>query len=155
MRSKKIRTCVFETNSSSTHSICVAKNQTLTFPKQVEFELGEFGWGESTLSCISSKASYLYTGIVYMGHEVEKSLDIIKSVLNDKGVESIFQPESGGYIDHGSDLEDFINDLLSDPDKLLNYLFSDLSFVLTGNDNSDSNVEIDVLYDHIEYYKGN
>ena len=41
---KKIRQSVFETNSSSTHSICIATDTTIDFPKSLHFEFGEFGW---------------------------------------------------------------------------------------------------------------
>jgi hypothetical protein len=41
---KQIRKGVFETNSSSTHSICIAKDDGLTIPKSLHFDFGEFGW---------------------------------------------------------------------------------------------------------------
>jgi hypothetical protein len=60
----KIRQGVFETNSSSTHSICIAKKAELNIPKHVYFDFGEFGWECDTLRSLSKKASYLYTGLI-------------------------------------------------------------------------------------------
>ncbi len=41
-----------------------------------------------------------------------------------------------GYIDHGGELEEFIEELLSDGDKLVRFISGGLVF--TGNDNSDA-----------------
>lgn len=41
-----------------------------------------------------------------------------------------------GYIDHGSELTDFVDELLNDEDKLVRFLSRGLVF--TGNDNSDT-----------------
>ena len=57
---KQIRKGVFETNSSSTHSICIAKDAELTIPQSLHFSFGEFGWECDTLYSVSEKASYLY-----------------------------------------------------------------------------------------------
>ena len=41
----KVRKNVFETNSSSTHSICVTKNNIVDEKQNhIEFTIGEFGW---------------------------------------------------------------------------------------------------------------
>jgi hypothetical protein len=50
---------------------------------------------------------------------------------------------------------DFLNAVCEDENKLMSYLFSDLSFIITGNDNDDEDVDINVDYAHDEYYKGN
>lgn len=157
---KNIRQNVFETNSSSTHSICIAKNVELDIPKEIYFQFGEFGWEEDRLNSMSEKASYLYTAIKY--NSFDGAMDKIIETLKRNGVEKIELEESdendtwgGGYIDHGGQLCDFIDEILDDEEFLLNYLFSPLSFVLTGNDNSGTDVSINVKYDHDEFYKGN
>ena len=58
-----------------------------------------------------------------------------------------------GYIDHGREAEDFVKAVCSDEDTLLHYLFSDKSYVKTGNDNDDEDVDIHVDYPHKEFYK--
>jgi len=154
---KKIRKGVFETNSSSTHSICIAVDTELNIPKSIHFEFGEFGWEYDTLYSVSEKASYLYTAIV---NYKEEDLERFIKILENKNIEVTKEERSGkyfdtGYIDHGYELNKFVNDLLADEDRLMNYLFSDLSFIITGNDNDDEDVSINISYPHIEYYKGN
>jgi hypothetical protein len=167
---KKIRQGVFETNSSSTHSICIAKEAELTLPKSLAFTFGEFGWGYDRLSSTGEKASYLYTGLMANGKKDE--CDTIFDVLRSKGIEvaaeePIYEKytyegsngkeyiENGGHVDHSDELSDFLNAVCNDENKLMNFLFSDLSFILTGNDNDDTDVDINVSYAHDEYFKGN
>lgn len=171
---KKIRQNVFETNSSSTHSICIAKNVELSLPKSIYFQFGEFGWECDTLYSTGEKASYLYTGMIANGRK-DDFFDKIVKIIESKGIEveceePIYKDnsyewqgkkveytsvENGGYVDHSDELSTLENALLADEDKLMNYLFSDLSFIITGNDNDDSDVDINVEYAHDEFYKGN
>lgn len=167
---KKIRKNVFETNSSSTHSICIAKDVELTMPESLHFEFGEFGWECNTLYSVYEKASYLYTGLI--ANERKKDFDKILDVLKNKGIdvsaeEPIYKKytykgseskkyvENGGYVDHSDQLIYFLNAICENEDNLMNYLFSELSFIITGNDNDDNDVEITVSYAYDEYYKGN
>lgn len=167
---KQIRKGVFETNSSSTHSICIAKDVELTIPKSLYFSFGEFGWECRTLYSVSEKASYLYTGLMNNGRK--KDVDKIIQLLKHKGIdvtaeEPLYKKytyddndggeyiENGGYVDHSGDMKDFLNAVCEDENKLMSYLFSDLSFIITGNDNGYENVDINVDYAHDEYYKGN
>ena len=39
-----VRQSVFETNSSSMHSICIAKQNNYDIPSTLHFDFGEFGW---------------------------------------------------------------------------------------------------------------
>jgi len=174
MKTTQIRQGVFETNSSSTHSICIAKDATLTIPKSLAFCFGEFGWECDTLSSVGVKASYLYTGLTQCDRQ--EDIDKIAAILSSKGISVAFEEpvyktsswknsdgdivehrycDNGGYVDHANDLGDFLNAILADEDKLMSYLFSDLSFIITGNDNDDQDVDIQVSYPHDEYYKGN
>ncbi len=151
---KKIRHNVFETNSSSTHSICIAKDVEVELPESIKFIQGEFGWEYDTLGTNNKKASYLYTAFNYVDRQ--EDFKKIVAVLESKGVEVIIEEdEFDGYIDHIYDLEEMLDGLLENEDQLLSYLFSDLSFIITGNDNSDNDVEIKVDYPFTEYYKGN
>lgn len=167
---KQIRKGVFETNSSSTHSICIAKNVELTIPKSLHFSFGEFGWEIDTLYSVGEKASYLYTGL--MANRRDEDFENIMLVLKNKGIdvtadEPIYKKytydgsdggeyiDNGGYVDHSYEMGDFLNAICEDESKLMNYLFSELSFIITGNDNDDEDVDINVDYAHDEYYKGN
>jgi hypothetical protein len=167
---KSIRRNVFETNSSSTHSMCITKNNILDQKQnELSFRIGEFGWETDMLISPEEKAAYLYTALI-----IRNKLDLLQKVKEYLIMNSIqfdMQPpqydddydESSdyrflkyGYIDHSDELDDFIEGACEDENKLMRFLFSSESFIKTGNDNSsDCNTEIDVDYDHEEYYKGN
>jgi hypothetical protein len=162
---KQIRQGVFETNSSSTHSICIAKDVKLSIPKNIHFSFGEFGWERDTLSSIQEKASYLYTGMMYINPQ---GMDKIIETLQKNGVEvtrempimvtyksGIDYIDNGGYVDHAGCLAPFLTAILESEERLLSFLFSDLSFIITGNDNDDCDVDINVKYPYEEFYKGN
>ena len=55
-----------------------------------------------------------------------------------------------GCIDHGSELTDFVDELLTDEDKLVRFLSRGLVF--TGNDNSDTEERCFIKRD-TEYFK--
>lgn len=155
---KKTRQGVFETNSSSTHSICVAQDLELKLPGSIHFEFGEFGWEHSTLDTISDRASYLYTGM-YGNSKQAEFAELVK-LIESKGVTVTMEEVGGsywenGYVDHAGDLGDFIDTVIENEDTLMNFLFSDLSFIRTGNDNDESDVSINVSYPHSTFYKGN
>ena len=63
----QIRRGVFETNSSSVHSISIIKDDFKgSLPKQFIIDCdGEFGCEVDTFDDSSSKAAYLYQAIVY------------------------------------------------------------------------------------------
>ena len=63
----QIRRGVFETNSSSVHSISIIKDEFKgSLPKKFTIDCnGEFGWEVDTYDCPISKAAYLYQAILY------------------------------------------------------------------------------------------
>lgn len=145
---RQIRQGVFETNSSSTHAICISKNHdtsNLKLPDTVAFTHGEFGWECETLRNVWEKASYLYEAILgtYGENGAEEKIDHVKEVLSKYGVAYAFEPCSDkywddGYIDHvgQDDMPEWLENMMSDDDALLTYLFGD-AFVVTGNDNGE------------------
>lgn len=170
---KHIRSSVFETNSSSVHAICIPKNDNVYVPKEVYFGHGEFGWSERLLSTLLDKAAYLNEAINSLEYdESEKFREKLCYILKRHKIDVTFENNvyeiysSGhsyyhsGYIDHSVCLYDWIVDLLNDEDKLMRYLFSNDSVVITGNDNSDNELMGEVLKDKPDskydiYYKGN
>ena len=151
---RQIRSSVFETNSSSTHAICITKDNFVNKRDYVEFEFGEFGWENRTYSSLHSKASYLITAIFTAGgiEYTDEKLQKLKDILDENGIgydipkaitkswdwgdRTEFYYSVDGYIDHSHDTEEFVNAVLSDSDKLMRYLFGD-SMIITGNDNGD------------------
>lgn len=141
----QIRKGTFETNSSSTHSICISKAPVTAYPKRIIFTPGQFGWETDQ---VTDTASYLFTAILeicYGDEDMKKSyMDNITRILESHGVEAVFvEPKSRNswdnyYIDHSDELNGFVKMLLkNDGDMLLRFLFSYDSCVYTGNDNSD------------------
>lgn len=131
----QIRHSIFETNSSSVHAICISRKKPVHFPARVDFYIGEYGWE----SGYPDRADYIYTAALQLDR-----YDFIRymmETLESHGISCTFEePDDNAYfyaIDHGAELSELINALYSSKDLLLRYLFSDASFVETGNDNSD------------------
>lgn len=140
MQTINIRTGVFETNSSSTHSICVAKNVDIYLPKEIHFEFGSFGSEYKKLDTIKEKASFLYTAffnIDDIGGMNKIFLLLNKMKINIKVEKPRYEsgyigPTNGGYIhDMTSEIHTFLKEITK-KDNLLNYLFSPLSYVVSG-----------------------
>lgn len=128
----KVRSGVFETNSSSTHSLVLSSDMTNMMepplPDSVLNEgvlhvfSGEFGWERETYYDVSSKLSYLYTDAMRNRYDDdEEKVDpndpeliednsklklLVDAVKEYAGVGVIFHKENGtypfGYIDHQS-----------------------------------------------------
>ena len=158
---KQIRQNVFETNSSSTHSLCITKRYFLNNLKShVDFRLMDFGWEYEEIRDVDTKAAYLYTALC--NNEEHDLILMIADTLRKNGITYSFEnPESSkyggckGYIDHYDDLSGQLDKICTDENMLLRFLFSSESFIITGNDNSDDDVNIYVSYPHDEIYKGN
>lgn len=154
---RTIRRGVFESNSSSTHSIAISKEKIPNVAgRHVYFGAGEYGWEKG---CVGDTASYLHTAIVDSSTpaQYEERINKIKEILDRYGVQYEFAPveykkseynpnyeyiefASPHYrwasVDHAGECADMINALLSNEDLLIRYLFGD-SCIYTGNDNSD------------------
>lgn len=150
---RQIRRSCFETNSSSTHAICITKND---YKKRdyIEFAFGDFGWEFDIYSDMHSRASYLITAIFNSDMDyADEKLQQLKDILDSNNIEytipepkvdswtyggeTIYYYDIDGYIDHAGETREFVETVLSDSDKLFRYLFGD-SMVITGNDNSDT-----------------
>lgn len=131
---KQLRRGVFETNSSSTHSICISKEKPTHIPSEIWFRFGEYGWERGVAD---SEADYLYTAMHEMGMEDE--IERLGNILEKHGITCHFarsRREWGdGYVDHCEDLRELIDALLADEDLLFRYLFSSDTTIYTGNDN--------------------
>ena len=158
---RTVRNGIFETNSSSVHVIAISKEEPKKPPSSIVFGHGEFGWEFSYYSDSYSKANYFNEAIQAMcgnkywndeekrKEEVKAIQDKIIACLAERGIEAVFEPDiyeqyesmryyESGYIDHGTELIGWVNELLEDTDKLIRFLFSSDSYVETGNDNVDS-----------------
>ena len=143
----KIRHKVFETNSSSTHSISIDTNNIglmeILFPDDegnIVLNGGEFGWCHETFYAAVDKASYMAIYAQEWGGPnkdqfIETLKNVIKVQTGAKDVIFNFTDESS-YIDHQS-VENHDYDYLFEDERLLRlFIFSKNSFLRTGNDNS-------------------
>ena len=172
-----IRHGLFETNSSSTHAICIAKkNDNLVIPQSLDFILNDFGWDEHFYYDVEDKASYFYTALYNSYDEdIKKNFESIKNhiyeVLGKAGCECWFdraRPSEwgkwmeSGYIDHQNEIDPLIHKLIKNDKMLFRFLFSPDSFVVTGNDNNywfddwEENFDRSEAADKVDvFYKGN
>lgn len=153
---RQIRKGVYETNSSSTHAICITKKnvENNVIPNHIDFCIGEYGWEFEEYKDIYNKASYLITAILSFEKEyADEKLEQLKSILNSYGItytlpdvkvqatewdgKTCYYYDIDGYIDHIGELKPLLDDLLSDSDKLFRFLFGE-SLLITGNDNGDA-----------------
>lgn len=151
-----IRNNLFETNSSSVHAICIGKNNVHDIPNTLYFKFGEYGWEQRYLCDPEDLASYLYTAIYECNtniDDIEEYKNYIYEVLGKYDCECRFEEPTydkygwldNGYIDHGYELKEWLDGLRHSEKKLLRYLFSPYSYIVTTNDNT---------YDLEEYLDG-
>lgn len=177
---EQIRIGVFETNSSSIHTITVSRKPVTVSDitaRTVQFHLGCFGWGPEKYDTLEDRASYLWT-LACCGtfEEAELHRKFIESALRFVGVECEFDAikskqsswnnsnyvvaEDGKYfyIDHSESFDEFADLIFTDQDFLLRFLFGN-SVIYTFNDNDDYDVWLSaVASDDIDsdtYEKGN
>jgi len=148
----KTQRLVFESNSSSSHSISIASvgklDQTISADDDniIRIRCGEYGWEFETYSQARDKASYLATYLMNESGEKAKTLRekfiwVVKNFTGAKSVEILPCKEKGwdggfsyGYIDHRS-MDVAENILNKGADGILRFIFSSQSILKTGNDN--------------------
>lgn len=144
------RVSVFETNSSSSHSIHISDEialyDTTLIPNTegiIELEGGEFGWEWARFNDAKTKANY--AAVLESGANRELLIKAIKEQTGAKEV--VFKTGEWSYIDHES-----VN-LISEIDsveKMKNWIFNPNTWLVTGNDNSKGPFNI---YDFPTYDK--
>lgn len=147
-----VRTGVFETNSSSSHSLCFGKTTNINFypPEVVNVEPGEFGWGYETLTTLPQKLSYIITSIANYDDNVRDFDDLLESKYFIWLKEMLFEFSfvvvnlqkndfvNIGYVDHQS--TDILNDFWSEEESefkenMKKILFDDNCYIEISNDN--------------------
>jgi hypothetical protein len=142
---KLIRNGVFETNSSSSHSISIA-DETKQFvldtlyPDQngvITLNGGEFGWEWFKHNDAETKANYAAQALGLNSSLV----DVIKEQT---GASEVIIDVEDGYIDHDS-----YGLVPTNKEELRNFIFNKNSWLFGGNDNS----EPDPTFYHVPEYK--
>ena len=155
---QQVRKSVFETNSSSSHSLTLAKGDLVGQPFSSEvlrigtlmLEKGEFGWGWRRFYETDEKVQYLFTQLfrddIPQGDAAavtaelrgsEPRFDMLCRVIKDHtGLEVQVVPGSEGYVDHESVSVGM--ELFRSENDLKQFLFSPESCIETGNDNESA-----------------
>lgn len=130
-----IRIEVFETNSSSTHSFCIAKNTDClmdTIPLDTNNNItltgGEFGWGWEKYNDALTKANYC----VQDGFDRELLSEVIKEQTGAENIIFLEEDIKNGYIDHKSV---GTTSKINNKEELRQFIFNPKSWLYIGNDN--------------------
>lgn len=153
---KNIRSEVFETNSSSTHSIAIANDADGILDTLVPDDMGtvilaggEFGWSWDKFNDAYTKANYCAVDAKNNPAKIRMLIDAITQHTGAKKVSIII--DNNSYIDHqsvGTSVDAF-----ADLDVLINFIFNPKSWLFTGNDNEHPppnfyDVSSDIVYTH-------
>lgn len=151
----QIRYNIFETNSSSSHSLTIAEYKEGQLLDTLYPDYGttdtltvgsdEFGWDWATFDDAATKLSYcaIYVRDWVEGDDQPKFFDILTKVIQEHtGIKNIIYPyEKGdytdytGYIDHQSVEDRDLDYLFENPELLRQFIFNPESTLRTGNDN--------------------
>ena len=138
---KQIRQSVFETNSSSMHSLTIQGKDMVEFKVKTDelrpwnVSYGEFGWGYDKLNTPEEKLSYLITEY----QDDEEMIDMINEAL----IEYTGSPLSikirrndwypKGHIDHQS--QGMIREYITDKQSIIDIVFNRECTIIIDNDN--------------------
>lgn len=158
---RTVRYNAFETNSSSTHTMLIPAERPEAVPKCVSFRFDSFGWGTGD----ANPRDYLYTAIYcyYTQEEAEEKVNTIKHALDAVGIYYDFEEPKfdsytlsngevdryldNGSIDHSDDLGEFLDEVFSSDDTLVNFIVGGI--VGTGNDNTELHNPAEDFYDSL------
>jgi len=145
MKKKLIRSDVFETNSSSSHSVSIG-NETKEFvldtiyPDQngnITLTGGEFGWDWFKHNDAITKANYAAVASNYNSGLKDILIEVLTEQTGADNIIFAFSDESDdenwSYIDHDS-----VNVCPINKYELKNFIFNKNSWLFGGNDNSEA-----------------
>jgi hypothetical protein len=149
---QQIRQKVFETNSSSSHSLVMESSQMIPAALTkaqlregvVSIRLGDYGWQYERLYRPLNKASYLLTYLVgstnwqtteEVCEEFPGAQMLVDAFRNRFGVALKFEP-SYGYVDHEATEHGVADVVFQDQAVLESFLFDEAQYIQLGNDNS-------------------
>lgn len=152
----QIRKGVFETNSSSTHTIAIDKSDIdkNKLPKSVHFGINSFGWDFSTSN---STAEYLWTAILGFLSCSEQTVKVKDKELDLDDVINIIQTEFNKYgietsFDLAIDAGMYFNSGRQFGNKVYDYPQAIFYVDYTGDDGVDHGSE---LHSFVEYMLSN
>ena len=135
---KTTRKSIFETNSSSSHSLSLGSLTEEIVPDDTECQIvlgdGEYGWAYEDFGEWLDKADYI---TVDAGENSDR-LELIESVIKEKYPKAQIKFVTDGYIDHDSDGTFWYS--YGTRDEVRTFIFGDGGFS-TGNDNDEGSQE--------------
>lgn len=171
----QIRKNVFETNSSSSHSLHITRGEAAAAPFSAEVlrtgvypvTLGDYHWEWGRYYTLAKKLDYMCSAIAAAGkfsecetcddaREFVPEFRILDDLVREKtGVRitlpSVGHASRGASIDHQS--ENLPWAVLKDKERLETLLFSEKSYIQTGNDNDSPPVTIATDCGTVHYYQ--
>ncbi len=149
MTKQLIRNGVFETNSSSTHSVSVTVDPDTVLDGYAPDDDGiirlhgmQFGWEVENYDDVYTKMVYALQYLTYINNPeyIQQFYDVVKEHTGASDIIidnfDLRKFEYGyGYIDHQSVDDSDINSVFFDRDKLKMFIFSSKSVLHTDNDN--------------------
>jgi len=135
---KTIRNNIFETNSSSSHSISIRynpfikDNSLVPYNGEIRIDTGEFGWEWKKYNDAYTKASYFLTRFKHDESMLEMLKEVISKNCENCSIVLEIDDYQNGYIDHQS--TNTLDDIISS-DELENFIFNKNCWLYLGNDN--------------------
>jgi len=147
---KIVRRGVFETNSSSSHSLSLAREDQefvldTIYPDQngvISIIGQEFGWGWDKYNDARTKLAYAFQDSHENDHELIKRV-----VRKQTGATEVNFDEDSGYIDH--DGVGTTADIRGGEEDMRNFIFNKNSWLYIGNDNTNP----DPTFYHVPEFK--
>lgn len=143
-----IRRNVFETNSSSSHSISIKSNSGELTPNYIYIdednimhtEFGEFGWGYETYTDQSNKLSYVVTMMGALSGTYDESLyeygpfiHLKEDLIEYTGCSDLVIDSFDGYVDHQS-VCNIVEDYC-EVENYINFIYNSNIKLIIDNDN--------------------
>jgi hypothetical protein len=170
MHKIQIRKSVFETNSSSSHSLTLGKGDLAAQPLPphilregvICLSAGEYGWEWHRYYSVQGKLRYLLTQVTngQVPDDIEElcqdneRVAMLRDVVKEHTGCSIIVTHSSGHIDHQSAMGDGNNgvELFNSAEALKSFIFDPESYIETGNDNSSPPWQINTDRGYELYY---
>lgn len=141
----RIRNNIFETNSSSTHSISIDNTLKIDYVLPITIKpdwYAEFGWDYEIWDTIEEKMAYMIRCLLAYDYCTEDTLQEkikpIQEKFHNLGIDfeiPTYEEWQGGYIDHEEWYKDEIQSIYDNEDELLRFLLNNNSYIEGGNDN--------------------
>jgi len=145
-----IRKQVFETNSSSVHTLSINNTDTsklddIPTEQEIFLKEQEFGWEYLNYNSFKDKVDYIYTYIKNLYYEpsekekkeIENELQYLKSVILEVCPKIVISEnkDTEGWIDHDIELNELWIKFKENKELLKQFLFCSDSVLITDNDN--------------------